>query len=74
MLQEDDVIGVLRSKNIAELKPLGDRVLVKVADAERASKGGVLLTDASADQPTLGTVWPVLRRCLLPRPCDLWTV
>ena len=28
-LQEDDVIGVLSSKDISELKPLGDRILIQ---------------------------------------------
>jgi hypothetical protein len=36
-LQEDDVIGVLTSgDNIAKLKPLGDRVLIKVRACWRA--------------------------------------
>lgn len=29
-MQEDDVIGILASDNIADLKPLGDRLLVEV--------------------------------------------
>lgn len=29
-MQEDDVIGVLASKSIAELKPMADRILIKV--------------------------------------------
>jgi len=28
--QEDDVIGILASDNIADLKPLGDRILLQV--------------------------------------------
>lgn len=30
LVQEDDVIGILASDNIADLKPLGDRLLVEV--------------------------------------------
>lgn len=30
-VQEDDVIGILASDNIADLKPLGDRLLVEVS-------------------------------------------
>lgn len=30
MLQEDDVIGLLNSTDISELKPLADRVLIQV--------------------------------------------
>ena len=29
--QEDDVIGILSTDNIADLKPLGDRILVEVS-------------------------------------------
>lgn len=32
-MQEDDVIGILASDNIADLKPLGDRLLVEASDA-----------------------------------------
>ena len=30
VLQEDDVIGLLNSADISDLKPLGDRVLIEV--------------------------------------------
>ena len=30
-LQEDDVIGVLNSKDIAQLLPIGDRILIQVS-------------------------------------------
>ncbi|KAK9830007.1 hypothetical protein WJX72_009164 [[Myrmecia] bisecta] len=56
LLKEDDVIGVLRSDNIAELKPLGDRILIEVAEAEETTQGGLLLTNAGKDKPTLGKV------------------
>ncbi|KIZ04730.1 chaperonin [Monoraphidium neglectum] len=56
LLKEDDVIGVLTSgDNIAKLKPLGDRVLIKCAQAEGKTAGGVLLTTES-DKPTFGEV------------------
>jgi co-chaperonin GroES (HSP10) len=29
VLQEDDVIGIIASDNIADLKPLGDRILLE---------------------------------------------
>lgn len=56
ILKEDDVIGLLSTTNIADLKPLGDRVLIQVEEAESQTRGGVLLTSASKDQPTLGKV------------------
>ena len=54
-LQEDDVIGVLSSKDISQLKPLGDRILIQ-ARAEMyptppfgtASKGLLGTSEASA--------------------------
>uniref|UniRef100_A0A7R9UZ31 20 kDa chaperonin, chloroplastic n=1 Tax=Chlamydomonas euryale TaxID=1486919 RepID=A0A7R9UZ31_9CHLO len=57
LLKEDDVIGVLTaSEKISELKPLGDRILIKMAEAEEKSSGGVLLTSQSAEKPNFGTV------------------
>ncbi|GBF92958.1 hypothetical protein Rsub_05794 [Raphidocelis subcapitata] len=56
LLKEEDVIGVLPSGDkIAKLQPLGDRVLIKCAQAEGKTAGGVLLTTES-DKPTLGEV------------------
>ncbi|KAI8474880.1 MAG: chaperonin 10 kd subunit-domain-containing protein [Monoraphidium minutum] len=56
LLKEEDVIGVLPSgDDIAALKPLGDRVLIKCAQAEGKTAGGVLLTSES-DKPTFGEV------------------
>lgn len=56
LLKEEDVIGVLPSGDkIAKLKPLGDRVLIKCAQAEGKTAGGVLLTSES-DKPTFGEV------------------
>ena len=34
--QEDDVIGILTSENIADLKPLGDRILLEVRMVDHA--------------------------------------
>ena len=57
ILKEDDVIGVLSgSDDIASLRPLQDRILIAVKDAEDATSGGLLLTEASKDKPTIGTV------------------
>ena len=39
------------------LKPLGDRVILKVVEKEEVSKGGILLTDtASKEKPQEGKV------------------
>ncbi|EFJ49596.1 hypothetical protein VOLCADRAFT_104171 [Volvox carteri f. nagariensis] len=57
LLKEDDVIGVLPpSDKVAQLKPLGDRILIKGAKAEDKTAGGVLLATDSGEKPTFGTV------------------
>lgn len=57
LLKEDDVVGLLASgADIAELSPLSDRLLIEVADADETSAGGVLLTSATKEKPTLGKV------------------
>jgi len=57
LLKEEDVIGVLpEGDKIAKLKPLGDRVLIKCAQAASTSSGGVLLASTSDEKPTFGEV------------------
>eukprot|EP00850_Spirogloea_muscicola_P024724 SM001383S00201 [mRNA] locus=s1383:769:1905:- [translate_table: standard] len=56
LLKEDDVIGLLSSDDIEDLKPLNDRVLIKVTEAESKTAGGVLLTDSAKEKPVVGTV------------------
>ncbi|KAL7136890.1 hypothetical protein ABFS83_10G060500 [Erythranthe nasuta] len=56
ILKEDDIVGTLVTDDIKDLKPLNDRVLVQVAEAEEKTAGGLYLTDASKDKPSIGTV------------------
>lgn len=56
LLKEDDAIGVLDSEDVKELKPLNDRVLIKVLETEAKTAGGVLLTDSAKEKPVVGTV------------------
>lgn len=42
-----------------KLKPLHDRVIVKVLEADRQSAGGILIPDNAAEKPTTGTVLAV---------------
>lgn len=56
ILKEDDIVGVLETDDIKELKPQNDRVLIKVAVAEEKTTGGLYLTDASKEKPSIGTV------------------
>jgi chaperonin GroES len=38
------------------LKPLGDRVVVKQAEAETQTKSGIILADTAKEKPQKGTV------------------
>ncbi|KAK7363332.1 hypothetical protein VNO77_05471 [Canavalia gladiata] len=56
ILKDDDIIGILETDEIKDLKPLNDRVLIKVADAEEKTAGGLLLTEATKEKSSIGTV------------------
>ncbi|TVU09691.1 hypothetical protein EJB05_43182 [Eragrostis curvula] len=56
ILKEDDIIGILDSDDVKDLKPLNDRILIKVAEAEEQTAGGLLLTQANKEKPSIGTV------------------
>ena len=38
------------------IKPLADRVIVKPADAEQTTKGGIIIPDTAKEKPQKGTV------------------
>ncbi|HIK30208.1 MAG TPA: co-chaperone GroES [Oscillatoriales cyanobacterium M4454_W2019_049] len=46
----------LISLSVATVKPLGDRVFVKVAQAEEKTAGGILLPDTAKEKPQIGEV------------------
>ncbi|KAK3033496.1 hypothetical protein RJ639_032725 [Escallonia herrerae] len=56
ILKDDDIVGILETDNVKDLKPLNDRVLIKVAAAEEITAGGLLLTEATKEKPSVGTV------------------
>ncbi|KAF2304168.1 hypothetical protein GH714_028212 [Hevea brasiliensis] len=56
ILKEDDIVGILETDDIKDLKPLNDRVFIKVAEAEEKTAGGLLLTEAAKEKPSIGTV------------------
>ena len=61
LIREQDVIGTMpRSgatvEDMADIQPQGDRVLLKVDEAEDETKGGVILTDSAKEKPMTGTV------------------
>jgi len=56
IVKEDDIVGILETDDAKDMKPLNDRVLIKVAEAEEKTAGGLLLTQASKEKPSIGTV------------------
>ncbi|KAL8129999.1 hypothetical protein V2J09_019154 [Rumex salicifolius] len=56
ILKEDDVIGILDTEDVKDLKPLNDRILIKVAEAEEKTAGGLFLSQAAKEKPSIGTV------------------
>ena len=44
-----------------EIKPLGDRIVVKPLEAENKSKGGIVLPDTAKEKPQEGEVMAVGR-------------
>ncbi|XP_058108679.1 20 kDa chaperonin, chloroplastic [Magnolia sinica] len=56
ILKEDDIVGILETDDVKDLKPLNDRVLIKVAEVEEKTAGGLLLTEAAKEKPSIGTV------------------
>ena len=44
------------SINVSTLKPLGDRVFVKVSESEEKTAGGILLPDSAKEKPQIGEV------------------
>ncbi|XP_062220487.1 20 kDa chaperonin, chloroplastic-like [Phragmites australis] len=56
ILKEDDIIGILETDDVKDMKPLNDRVLIMVAEAEDKTPGGLLLTETTKEKPSIGTV------------------
>ncbi|KAM4097555.1 hypothetical protein ACJW30_07G009900 [Castanea mollissima] len=56
ILKDDDIVGILESDDAKELKPLNDRVLIKVAEAEEKTAGALLFTKVTKEKPSIGTV------------------
>lgn len=56
LVKEDDIIGILDTDDIKDLKPLNDRVLIKVAEVEQKTAGGLLLTESAKEKPSIGTI------------------
>nr|AAM20895.1 putative chaperonin protein [Rippkaea orientalis PCC 8801] len=44
------------SINVSTVKPLGDRVFVKVSASEEKTAGGILLPDTAKEKPQIGEI------------------
>jgi len=47
------------SLSVSTVKPLGDRVFVKVSAAEEQTAGGIILPDAAKEKPQVGEITAV---------------
>ena len=61
LLRAADVIGTMprtgaRAEDVPELKPLGDRVLLKVQESASVTAGGVVLPESAKERPMAGEV------------------
>ena len=61
-----------------KLKPLADRVVVKLVEAEETTKGGIILTGAAKEKPEVAEPAPPRRSPKWPRswqsaPAAWWT-
>ncbi|KAL2932354.1 20 kDa chaperonin chloroplastic [Bienertia sinuspersici] len=56
LLKEDDIIGILETDDVKDLKPMNERVLIKVAEAEEKTAGGLLLAETAKEKPSVGSV------------------
>ncbi|HTL89569.1 MAG TPA: co-chaperone GroES [Leptolyngbya sp.] len=47
------------SLTVSTVKPLGDRVFVKVSEAEEKTAGGIILPDNAKEKPQIGEIMSV---------------
>jgi len=59
ILGDDEMAKKASASNDIKLVPLGDRVVVKRAEAESKTAGGIVLPDAAKDKPQRGEVLAV---------------
>lgn len=61
LIREEDVIAVMpranaQAEDIPDMRPLADRVLIKVEDTSDVTIGGVLLPESAKERPVSGTI------------------
>jgi chaperonin GroES len=53
---DDEISRFLLERNMAKIKPIGDRILVQVDNPIDKTPGGILLPDMAKEKPQMGTV------------------
>ena len=56
-------MGKKKLKNKLQVEALGDRVLVQRKNPETVTKGGIILAEASQEEPVEGTVFAIGPEC-----------
>ncbi|CAN0879268.1 20 kDa chaperonin, chloroplastic [Linum grandiflorum] len=56
IMRKGSIVGVLETDDIKDLKPVDDRVFIKVAEAEDKTAGGLVLAMSFEEKPSIGTV------------------
>ncbi|KAF6138804.1 hypothetical protein GIB67_025966, partial [Kingdonia uniflora] len=51
ILKEDDIVGILETEDMKDLKPLNDRILIKVTEAESKTAGQWIVTNRRRNSP-----------------------
>jgi chaperonin GroES len=51
-----EFLGEEKGANMAQVRPLSDRVLVKRVDSEQKTKGGIIIPDTAKEKPSEGMV------------------
>jgi len=52
-------ISIFEGDHAMNIKPLGDRVVIKPAPAEEKTKGGIILPDTAKEKPVVGEILAV---------------
>src|ERR1700712_691824 len=55
-MTKDSVNTARRSKQMAKLRPLGDKILIKRVEAETKTKSGIVLPDSAKEKPKRGKI------------------
>lgn len=58
-MSANNLMNEITGRDIMKIKPLGERIVVKVIESEERTKGGILLPDTAKEKPQMGKVLAV---------------